>query len=125
MGVVVPAGQLGYGAGHVICWFAQTRGVTSVSHVEPAFAQLVQAAPPEPHEPLVKPSAHALAGVQQPAQLAGPHFGVHTRAVQTAFPGVQSLHCAPFCPHAASCVPSTHVLPEQQPAQLAGPHAGT
>ena len=95
-GVVVPAGQLGYGAGHVICWFAHTRGVTSVSHVEPSAAQFVQAAPPDPHEPLVKPMAHALPGVQQPAQLAGPHLGVHWRPVQTALAAVQSLHCAPF-----------------------------
>jgi hypothetical protein len=67
-----------------------------VSQVDIICEQFVHAAPSDPHEPFVKPSAHALLGVQQPAQLPGPHFGVHWRAVQTAFPGVQSLHCAPF-----------------------------
>jgi hypothetical protein len=70
MGVVVAAGQAPYGAGQVFCWFAQTRGMTSVSHVEPITEQFTQALPPEPHAPFVKPSAHAFPFVQQPAQFA-------------------------------------------------------
>jgi hypothetical protein len=88
------------------------------------LAQFVHATPPEPHEPLVKPIAHALPGVQQPAQFAGPHFAVHVRLLHVVPVAVQSLHCAPAWPHSASCVPRTQVLPAQQPAQFAGPHAG-
>jgi hypothetical protein len=72
----------------------------------------------------VNPSAHALPFVQQPAQFAVEHLSVHARAWQTWFPGVQSLHAAPFWPHALSCVPITQVLPEQHPAQLPGPQTG-
>jgi hypothetical protein len=50
-----------------------------VLQVEPTAVQLVHAAPPEPHAPAVKPSAHALPAVQQPAQFAGLHFGRQTR----------------------------------------------
>jgi hypothetical protein len=104
--------------------FAQTRGMPSVAHVEPAAVQFVHVAPPDPHALFVKPSAHALVCVQQPAQFAAVHFVLHCRPWQTWPLGLQSSHCAPFWPHALFCVPSTHVLPEQQPAQLPGPHAG-
>lgn len=75
--VVTPAGQLGYPAGHWFCWFAQTRGTARVLHVEPPATQFTHAAPPEPHAPFVKPTAHALPAVQQPAQFAGPQRAWH------------------------------------------------
>jgi hypothetical protein len=78
-GVVVPAAQLGYAAGHWFCWFAQTRGTVSVLHVEPAAVQLMHAAPPEPHEAFVKPTAHVFPAVQQPPQLAAPQRARHWR----------------------------------------------
>jgi len=122
-GELTPAGHAGYAAGQLPPWFAQTRGTTSVLHVEPAAEQFTHAAPPEPHAPLVKPSAHALPPVQQPAQFAGEQRARHWRPWQTWLPGVQSAHCAPLPPHALSCVPMTQVLPAQQPAQLPGPQA--
>lgn len=124
--VVVPGAQPPYGAGHVFCWLLQTRGSTSPLQVEPAFVQLVHAAPPEPHALFAKPGTQVFCAVQQPApQFAGPHLSRHARPWQTWFVCVQSLHCWPFVgPHALSWVPTTHVLPEQQPAQFAGPHTG-
>jgi len=64
--------------------FEQTRGATSVLHVPPGAAvQFAHAAPPEPHAVFVKPSAHALPAVQQPAQFAGPQRARHMRPWQT------------------------------------------
>jgi hypothetical protein len=45
--------------------------------------QFTQVEPPEPHAAFVKPSAHALPGVQQPAQFAGAQRSRQTRPWQT------------------------------------------
>jgi hypothetical protein len=73
-----------------------------------------------------KPAAQTLFAWQQPEQFVAPHFSTHVRFWQILFVVVQSEHALPFAgPHALSCVPITHVLPEQQPRHVPGPHTGS
>jgi hypothetical protein len=118
---VVPDGQLGYGAGHVVSWFLQTRGESPTSHVEPAVVQSVHDAPPDPHAVFTKPASHVPWASQQPEQLAASHKGTQALAVHASSFG-QAVQLAPPLPHAGTDVPATHVpAASQHPAQFAGP----
>ena len=123
-GVIVdPTGQPGYGAGHVVSWFLQTRGVSETSHVEAAFVQLVHMAPPDPHAVLMKPASHVPWVSQHPTQFAGSHWGTQALAVHTSSLAAQSVQLAPPLPHVGSVVPAWHTPDaSQHPAQFAGPH---
>ena len=128
IGIDVPFGQVLYAAGHVVCWSLHIRGTTRPLQNDPLAVQSAQATPPCPHELLSNPSpSHVLFARQHPLQFAGPHFATHCRPWQSWFVAVQSVHAAPpVGPQALSCVPTTHVLPEQHPfGHVAGPHAGS
>jgi hypothetical protein len=127
--VSLPDGQLGYAAGHVVCWFWQTRGVTPTSHVEPARRQSEHEAPFDPHAVSMKPASHVPCASQQPTQLDGPQGGGGARQtppLHTSPIALQLVHAWPPRPHAPSPVPVTHapVVGSQHPLQLVGPHAG-
>lgn len=122
-GWVTAAGQLPYGAGHVT-GTPHARGTASVLQVVLVAKQSAQAAPPEPHERLVKP-ARQRSPEQQPGQLAALQAGFWQTPPAAQVPAApQSLQAWPAVPQAAGSLPVTQVLPWQQPAQLPGPHAG-
>jgi hypothetical protein len=124
--VVTLAGQDAYGAGHVDCWFLQTRGTTDVSHVEPCAVQLTQVVPPEPHEPFVKPGTQPFTASQQPGHVPGVQGGGggSQRPPRHTSPSAeQSVHWAPFAPHWVVVGLWMQTSPRQQPAQFCGPHA--
>jgi hypothetical protein len=122
--VLTDAGHAGYGAGHVVCWFLQTRGVTEVSHVEPCALQLVHVAPPEPHAMFVNPGTQPFVGSQQPGHVDGVHGGgggSHRPPRQTSPSALQLVHASPPAPHCVSVGFVTHTLPAQHPVQFCGP----
>ena len=123
--VVTLFGHWPYAAGHVDCWFLQTRGDDSVSHVDIIAWQFVHCAPPKPQLPLEKPALHALPP-QQPVQLFGLHGGAaHVPFEQICCCAWQLAHALPPMPQTESTVPPWQFpLPSQQPLQLFGPHFG-
>jgi hypothetical protein len=92
-------------------------------HVK-APLQTAHAAPAVPHAAFVLPGRQTFPEQQPVGQVPKLHGAVHCRvvALHAVWPGegglfTQSVHAPePAVPHAKSCVPATHVLPEQQPA---------
>jgi hypothetical protein len=107
--VVVPAGQLAYGAGHVDCWLEQVRGVTLESHTEGGFC-IVQSAhlPPDtPQAVSMNPASQRPDESQQPVQLAGLHAVEATQvpaALHVELAG-QTEHALPLLPQRPWVVP--------------------
>ncbi len=124
--MIVPAGQLAYGPGHVDCWLEHVRGVTFESQTEAGFC-IVQSshfAPETPQAVSMKPASHKPDPSQHPVQFAGPQVLDATHvpiALQVELAGQteQTLPPAPHCP----CVvpPWQTPVASQQPAQFCGP----